>query len=179
MNMPENVMIAVKQNSERREEAIKKEKVSIFDKISSSYIAIEADIEEKVERIKSLRSDADRIKAEIDLKKNISDDAENIKYESDQFEQKIESNNSLIKNKTCVTVVDLISEIKSSISKDSKTAKNLITPLEESVDLLKMQVKYTMILEETLDVFNEKEKIEKRKEEVDQIIAMLKESMNI
>ena len=183
MNMPSNVVLAVKESSLEQKESIKKEKTSIFDKISSSYSAIESDIESHVEHIKRLRSDAGTIKSEIHLKKNVSVDTENMKPQSvvdgELFEKKIVSNNTSMKEKTCATAINLINDIKINIGKDSKSAKNLIAPLEESVDLLKTQVKYTMVLEETLEVFNEKKKLEKKKEEIDQIITMLEESMSI
>jgi len=182
MNMPSNVILAVKENLREDKESVKKEKTSIFDKISLSYKAIESEIQSHVEHIKLLRSDASTIKSEIDLKKNLAADKENVESQSvdnELFEKSIESNNNSIKEKTCGTAINLINDIKVNIGKDNKVANNLITPLEESVDLLKTQVKYTMILEETLDVFNEKAKLEKKKEEIDQIIIMLEEAMTL
>ena len=132
------------------------------------------------EQIRLLRNDADNLKEDIYLKKNIrSKDKDNDLDKKKKLKKKIDINNFSINEETCKTAVDQINSIKSNISTNSKLASEILIPLEASVDLLKAQVKYTVILEDILELFNQKDKLEKKLGESNQIITMLAESLEI
>lgn len=188
MNMPSEVIIAIKENSisdlEKMSEQIaqpNEKNLSIFDKISASYNKITNNINHYNEEIKVLRENADKLKEEIHLKKKINHniDLENNTEEKKQFKKKIEINNYSINEETCNTVIDHVDTIRSNISTDSKTAYAALAPLGEAFDLLKMQIKYTRLLEDILELFNKKSEAKKKLNESDKIITLLEESLNV
>ncbi|MCK5813695.1 MAG: hypothetical protein KAH03_05530, partial [Cocleimonas sp.] len=157
-----------------------KDNISILDKIVSSYNSMNIEIKNYNEQIRLLRNDADNLKEDIYLKKNIrSKDKDNDLDKKKKLKKKIDINNFSINEETCKTAVDQINSIKSNISTNSKLASEILIPLEASVDLLKAQVKYTVILEDILELFNQKDKLEKKLGESNQIITMLAESLEI
>lgn len=183
MKTPNEIISAVKDNSEEKiDDSIVDNETSILDKITASYNNINNEIANYNDQIKSLRNDADKLKEEIHLKKNIKNkniDEEGGLDKKKQLKKKIEINNYSINEETCNTAIDQINNIRSNISVNSKAASELLIPLEESFDLLKTQVEYTILLENILDLFNKKNKFEKKINESDQIIAMLAESLEI
>ena len=159
-----------------------KDNISILDKIVSSYNSMNIEIKNYNEQIRLLRNDADNLKEDIYLKKNIRSkdkDKDNDLDKKKKLKKKIDINNFSINEETCKTAVDQINSIKSNISTNSKLASEILIPLEASVDLLKAQVKYTVILEDILELFNQKDKLEKKLGESNQIITMLAESLEI
>ena len=185
MNMPREIMSAIKRSTEEKIDSpiINNENSSsILEKIVASYHTINSDIVNYNDQIRSLRNDADKLKEEIHLKKNINNndiDEEAGLNKKKQLKKKIEINNRSINEETCNTAIDQINSIRSNISINSKAASELLTPLEESFNLLKTQVAYTILLEDILDIFNKKNKLEKKINESDQIITMLAESLEI
>ena len=185
MNMPDEIILAIKDSAEEKiDDSIidHKNDGSILDKIVASYNNINSEVANYNDQIRSLRNDADKLKKEIYLKKNIKNDDINEEIGLDkkkQLKKKIEINNYSINEETCNTAIGQINNIRSNISTNSKVASELLIPLEESFDLLKTQVTYTILLENILDIFNKKNKLEKKINESDQIITMLAESLEI
>jgi outer membrane murein-binding lipoprotein Lpp len=186
MNMPSEIITAVKDNNTSDLKKTSETTViantnslSVFDKISASYNKINSKIDRYTHEIKVLRKNADKIKEEIHRKKNIDEtvEPENNTDDKQKLKKKIEVNNYSINEETCNTAIDQINDIRSNISANSKVAHDTLLPLEESFDLLKTQVKYTILLEGILELFNKKKKLEKKLSESDQIIAMLAESL--
>lgn len=180
MNISSEIITAIKENSTSEKKELSNEKsLSIFDKISASYAKLTNKIDRYTHEIKVLRKNANKLKEEIHLKKNIDNTIEpeiNIE-DKKQFKKKIEINNYSINEETCNTAIDHINTIRSNISTNSKTAQDTLQPLGETFDLLKMQVKYTCLLEDILELFNKKNKVEKKLSESNQIITMLAESL--
>ena len=188
MNMPSEVIAAIKENSisdlEKMSKKIvepKGKNISVFDKISASYQEIINNIDGYHHEIKVLRKNADKLKEEIQLKKKIENNTEpeNNTKDKKHFIKKIKINNNSINEETCNTAIDHIKTIKSNISTDSKMAYDALLPLEETFHLLKMQVKYTRLLEDILELFNKKSKAEEKLREADKIITMLEASLNV
>lgn len=136
------------------------------------------------ESIKKMRTDAIKLREEkeklqLELSISTAPDGKNAPFtDIDLLAKKIDSNNSLVKEKTCNLAFQHIETIKSNISIDSKKAYDSIEPLEKSVKLLKKQVKYTRHLEETLELFSKKKILDQKLEESNEIIAMLAEHIN-
>jgi hypothetical protein len=188
MNMPSEVITAIKENSisdlEKMSEQIAKpneKNLSIFDKISASYNKITHNIDRYNHEIKILRKNADKLKEEIHLKKKIANniEPENNTEDKKQFKKKIEINNYSINEETCNSAIDHVNTIRSNISTDSKTAYDALAPLGETFYLLKIQVKYTRLLEDILELFNKKSEAKKKLHESDKIITLLEESLNV
>jgi archaellum component FlaC len=186
MNVPSEIITAVKANNTGDLKKISETTVvantnnlSVFDKISASYNKISNKINRYTHEIKVLRKNANKIKEEIHRKKNIDEtvEPENNADDKQKFKKKIEVNNYSINEETCNTAINQINDIKSNISTNSKVAHDTLQPLQESFDLLKIQVKYTILLEDILELFNKKKKLEEKLSESDQIIAMLAESL--
>jgi hypothetical protein len=183
--MPDEIILAVKDSAEEKtDDSIIKHgnNISILDKIVASYNNINSEVASYKEQIRSLRNDADKLKKEIHLKKNIKNndvDEEGELNKKKQLKKKIEINNYSINEETCNTAIDQINNIRSNISTNSRVASDMLIPLEESFDLLKIQVTYTILLENILDIFNKKRKLEEKINESDQIITMLAESLEI
>ncbi len=187
--MPTEVILAVRDKSIDDLEKItevpvlrNKNNTDILDNIVVSYQNAKNKKDNYIKKIKILRAEADQLKEEIYLKKNIKNDREedNTDLEKEkQFKKKIEINNYSINEETCNTVIDHLNNIRSNISTNSKVAHETLIPLEASFELLKTQVKYTILLEDILELFNKQNKLEEKLSESDQIIAMLAESLGV
>jgi hypothetical protein len=189
MNMPDNVMVAVK---EKKTETTEKKvtntstlnvgNLSTLDKIISSYNAIQIKKDDYNKKILAMKNDANQLKEKIYTKKNINNRNTLAKEEPIQkegFKKKIEDNNYSINEETCDTTIDYINVIRSNISNNSKAASEALTPLETSFNLLKTQVQYTLLLENILESFNKRNELEGKIGESDQIITKLAQSLNI
>jgi hypothetical protein len=190
MNMPQEVILALKKTNDTAGE--KKQEVSpsnikngeMLSKINNSYKDLNNKVTFYNKKIRILRKDADNLKEEININKNISgkDKYSEASHELDKkqkIQNKIESNNHSLCGETCSTAIDHINTIKLNISKNSKSAKKALAPLENSLNLLKMQVKYTLLLESILDLFNKKKAAESKLNNSNQIITMLAESLGV
>ncbi len=182
MNIPEEVVLSIKHNNadKSNKSEINNKNTSIFDNIINSYNNLNQEIENYKNKIKKLRLDADKLKEEIIIKKDIERSSENQELTNiEQVDKKIEINNYSINEETCNTVIDHINHIRSNISTNTKLANDSLQPLEESVNLLKIQVKYTVLLEDILELFKQKNKLENKKKEIDQTIELLANSLNV
>jgi len=184
MNIPNDVALAIKEkNTNKIDKKMPINDISIFDKIIKSYNDINNKIEEYKSRIKVLRSEANTIKEDIYLKKNInninSNDEDNENNDIPKINHNIEINNFSINEETCATAINHINNIKSNISENSKLASNSLKPLEESFELLKTQVKYTIVLENILELFNKKNELEEKMKKINERTNKLADSLGI
>jgi len=189
MNFPDEVISAVKEKkTEKPVEEAKKtvtpniHNLSLLDKIVTSYNTLQIKKDEYGKKIVTMKNDANKLKEEIDTKKNIRNKHIGTKDEivkKKDFKTNIEDNNYSINEETCNTTIDYINVIRTNISSNSKAAKEALTPLEESFNLLKAQVQYTVLLENILKAYSKSNALEDRISESDQIITMLAESLEI
>jgi hypothetical protein len=185
MNMPREVILAMKHD---KSEATEKKTASVannrslLDKIILSYESFNTKKNDYIQQIRNLRNDANKLKEEIVLKKNTNDDGEAFHKGAEQqlvLAKTIEKNNTSICEETCDIAINHLNNIKSSISKNSKEASEILAPLEASFDLLKTQVEYTLLLENILELFKKKKQLEEKLSESNQIISMLAESLEL
>lgn len=193
MNLPDEVISAVKEKkSERPVEETKKvfkkalttnvHNLSVLDKIVTSYNTLQIKKDEYSKKITVMKNDANKLKQEIYAKKNTRNNNSVTKdkvVKKEDFKTGIEDNNYSINEETCNTTIDYINVIRTNISSNSRAANEALTPLEESFNLLKAQVQYTVLLENILKTYSKSNQLEEKISESDQIITMLAESLEI
>jgi hypothetical protein len=189
MNMPDEIILAVKEKkTEESGGGVKKvltaniHNLSILDKIVTSYNTLQIKKDEYSKEITTLKQNASILKQKIYTKKHIKNnniDLKDKKIKKERSKKRIEDNNYSITEETCNTTIDYINIIRTNISSNSKAANEALTPLEESFNLLKVQVQYTVLLENILKTYSKSNELEDRISESDQIITMLAESLEI
>ena len=190
MNFPVDIQETIKTEfnyKSKSEEVIEISSISLLENIISSYRSLNDNVFEYKENIKKMRVNATRLKEEkekLQLEENMDESginnlSNNIPANDvDLIYKEIKNNNSSTKEDTCNMAIKHIEGIKSNISGNSKDAKELVRPLEITVKLLKVQVKYTRELEGILELFNKKKKIEDKIKESNEIISMLSEQLD-
>ena len=156
--------------------------ILVLENVIDSYKDINNQIKNHKESIKEKRLEAKELQEKkIHLQqlltintlpnKNIaSDDSETILNEAKE-------NNTSTKEGTCRFLINKVEKIKENIPSNINKSWEHIKPLENSVKLLKTQIKYTKKLEEILALFNKINKAEEKIKEANEIISMLSEQL--
>lgn len=184
MNLPVEIIGSVSKNNNNSNDEVKKEisNIKVLENIISSYKNLDEKIHNYNDLIKEMRTKAVNLKEEKEsLQLNLSISSTSFENtassDSDFISRNINNNNTSLQEETSTFAIKHIENIRSNISTYSEKAQDSIEPLETSVKLLKIQVKYTQHLEKTLELFNKKQKAKDKMKESNEIISMLAEQL--
>jgi len=187
MNLPVEIIKSAEKNTSNTSSAeVKKEasSITLLENIVSSYKKLDEKIHRCNDSIKEMRIKVTKLKEEKEkLQLNISISSTSTSFEnvpssdSDLMSREIKNNNTSAQEETSSFAIKHIENIRSNISTNSEKAQESIEPLEASVELLKIQVRYTQYLEKTLELFSKKKKVKEKIKESNEIISMLAEQL--
>ncbi|HIP12899.1 MAG TPA: hypothetical protein EYG73_09310 [Arcobacter sp.] len=188
MNLPVELLIDSQPERKEAHQVVNKEKsvIEILEHSIFLYKELDEEILSYKRELRDIRVETTKLRGEKEkLQGHISSVVVSEIGHNEFFHEKprdasnkeIESNNKSIKKETCKAIIQNAERVKDNILENRGKAEEAIEPLEKSIELLKIQMKYTKSLENTLVIFDKKRQVEDKIKESNDIISMLAEQL--